>query len=273
MKTPLVSIVIPTKERPAYLAEALRSVRAQTYDAWEVFIVDNGPSKASGAEIAVLTHGDGRISYRYIGASNHVAARNAGIAEANGDLIALLDDDDVWLDAAKLAIQASYLAAHPDCVLVGSARTDVVDEGGKKLFSYLTPRSDRAIRGTLLRRNCFATSSVAFRADAFRAAGGFRERVAAEDYDLWLRLGTKGAMANLDGCAIAYRERRGSQSDANRLSMYRTILSSVLEHRSAYPHPWLGIAKGVARILDAVALRNLAFRTIEAGRRLRSANP
>src|SRR5258708_39467781 len=91
---PLVSIVVPTINRPKMLAEALASVRAQNFTDYEIIVVSNGENDemcrqsreaAAGCIYLELDHG------------NVSAARNAGIAQANGEWIAFLDDDDLWL--------------------------------------------------------------------------------------------------------------------------------------------------------------------------------
>ena len=97
----LVSVVVPTHDRPEMLVEALASVRAQTFTDYEIIVVSNGESaemRRTSREVAAgcvhLEFDCGNVSF----------ARNAGIKRASGDWIAFLDDDDIWL-ANKLERQ------------------------------------------------------------------------------------------------------------------------------------------------------------------------
>jgi glycosyltransferase involved in cell wall biosynthesis len=115
--TPLVSVVTIFLDAERFLAEAIESVRAQTYERWELLLVDDG-SRDRSSEIAreyavrdpqrirVLEH----VGHENLGMS---ASRNLGIAHARADLVALLDADDVYLPE-KLAHQVRVLSAHPE---------------------------------------------------------------------------------------------------------------------------------------------------------------
>jgi len=96
----LITAIIPTYKRPFKLLErALRSVLAQTYRNIEVVVVDDSPSTYQGrAEIAANIHLDDRVTYiQHDAQKGACAARNTGLAHANGKYIAFLDDDDEWL--------------------------------------------------------------------------------------------------------------------------------------------------------------------------------
>jgi glycosyltransferase involved in cell wall biosynthesis len=110
---PTVSVIVPVYKGERFLDEALESVAAQTYAPLETIVVDDG-SPDRCAEIAA-----GRPGVRVVRQSNQgvASARNAGLAEARGELVAFLDQDDQWL-AQKLALQVSYLFEHPDVAVV-----------------------------------------------------------------------------------------------------------------------------------------------------------
>lgn len=98
---PKVSVVIPTCNRPELLSRAIRSILAQTYQDFEIIVIDDGLKER--AENAILAFGDSRIRY----VKNEISlggsgARNRGIADARGEYVAFLDDDDEWL-SEKLA--------------------------------------------------------------------------------------------------------------------------------------------------------------------------
>jgi glycosyltransferase involved in cell wall biosynthesis len=106
--SPLVSVVVHTHNRPAMLAEALASVRAQTFEDYEIIVISNGESaNARSASRAVAATCGARHFELDIG--NASIARNCGIEHAKGEWIALLDDEDLWLPR-KLEWQLAPLA-------------------------------------------------------------------------------------------------------------------------------------------------------------------
>ena len=121
---PLVSVVIPFLNPGRFLQEAIDSVRAQTYDHWELILVDDGSTDESRevARAAARTEPD-RVRYvQHAGGANRgtSASRNEGVRRAQGALIAFLDGDDVWL-AGKLEAQVRLLSEHPNVGLLYGA--------------------------------------------------------------------------------------------------------------------------------------------------------
>lgn len=105
---PLVSVVVPVFAGERFLGEALDTIAAQTYPRIETIVVDDGSPDAS-AELAMSRTGVRVLREPHRGVA---AARNAGIAAATGELIAFLDQDDLWR-AAKIASQVALLGQHP----------------------------------------------------------------------------------------------------------------------------------------------------------------
>lgn len=112
MNPPLVSVVIPTYNQPAFLREALESVFSQTFEDYEIIVVNDGSTDGTGA---LLEQYGGRI--RVITQENQGIgrARNRGMDESVGRYIAFLDHDDLW-HPLKLETQVRYMQEHPDCV-------------------------------------------------------------------------------------------------------------------------------------------------------------
>lgn len=118
---PLVSIIMPFFNPGKYIKAAIESVFAQTYDCWELLLIDDGSTDIS-TQIALnyAEHYPNQI--RYLEHENHQnrgasATRNLGISKAQGEYIALLDADDIWL-APKLAKQVAILTARPEVAMV-----------------------------------------------------------------------------------------------------------------------------------------------------------
>lgn len=115
MSIPLVSVVIPTYNQPAYLMEAIDSVLNQTMKDFEIIVVNDGSTDDTLNHLAKYGEGIQVITQEnaWIG-----AARNRGIAAARGKYIALLDHDDLW-QAEKLQVQVDFFQSHPECIGVG----------------------------------------------------------------------------------------------------------------------------------------------------------
>jgi len=117
---PLVSVVTPFRNAEQFLAEAAQSVLHQTYERWELLLVDDGSTDGSSRIAGELSGHDTRIScLAHPGGANRgpAASRNVGIAAARGELLAFLDADDVWRPT-KLAEQLGILARERRAIAV-----------------------------------------------------------------------------------------------------------------------------------------------------------
>jgi len=115
-----ISVVIPTYNRPALLLEAVKSVVAQTHLNWEVVIVDDGSNPAIPIDQLKSLLGDNAILLRHDKSCGVACAKNAGIKAATGEIISLLDDDDLLGQSALERIDAAF-TGHPelDCLFLG----------------------------------------------------------------------------------------------------------------------------------------------------------
>jgi len=181
---PLVSVIIPTYNRAAWIKEAAASVLAQTFRDYELLVVDDGSTDAT---LEALISLDGHLKVLRLKHRRGVsAARNLGAAAARGDWLAFLDSDDLWLPD-KLAWQVEYLQAHPDLSICQTE--EVWIRNGVRVNP---PKTHRKAAGDIflssLKRCMVSPSAVMLHRRLFTALGGFDETLpAAEDYDLWLR--------------------------------------------------------------------------------------
>src|SRR5437867_8012813 len=199
---PLVSVVIPVYNGEQYLADAIKSVLDQTYRDFEVIVVDDGSTDGSAA--VVKRYGE---TIRYIHQSNGgvCKSRNTGIAVAQGDYLAFLDQDDLWLPG-KLAVQVAYLDSHPE---VGAVYCQCEVKGKGWLRSslyYAEPVKDDVLG--IMSGTCLLMTASMIRKEVLRKIGGFDEALigaGAEDIDLTLRLSQVAQIAYLPQILAIYR--------------------------------------------------------------------
>lgn len=181
-----MSIVIPTYNHAQFLGQALSSVVAQTYPAWEAIIVNNYSEDDTVEVVQRFT--DSRI--QLINFHNHgviAASRNEGIRHAAGEYVTFLDSDDIWYPQ-KLARCVEALESECDLVCHGEVWTK---EGMPPRPMAYGPTSRAQYLQLLYRGNCISTSATAVRKALLEKLGGFAEDpnfITAEDYDLWLRI-------------------------------------------------------------------------------------
>lgn len=185
LRRPLVSVVIPTYNRSGLVLRALRSVLSQSMQDLEVLVVDDGSTDDTAAAVTALD--DPRVRYLQQHNAGVAAARNRGIREARGQLLALLDSDDEW-SPDKLARQLACLRESP--ARVALVYTGVVDDDGEGGLSVRLPTHRGDVSRDLLQVNVLhgGSSSVLMRRHVVATVGFFDESLPAiEDHDYWIR--------------------------------------------------------------------------------------
>jgi glycosyltransferase involved in cell wall biosynthesis len=221
----------------------IQSVLAQTYSDFEFLILNDGGSEAT--EYIRARYPDPRIRLMESPGIGRVPSRNIGLREAKGELLALIDSDDI-AHPRRLELQVEFLRRNPGHVLVGST-LEIIDERSATIGIRDYPEEDAAIRREMLAFNCLATSAVTLRTEAARKAGGYSEEafICAEDYDLWLRMGKLGAFHNLRERLARYRIHAGAgKSRLTKLQLKDTIAVKLHAIRR-YPYPWTARATAV----------------------------
>lgn len=138
MTTPLISVILPTHNRKDRIGDAVRSVLAQTYQRWELVVVDDGSTDATHAVVSDFE--DERIHYHYQDNRQLNGARNKGVSLASGDHACFLDDDDRFLDN-HLEVLVKALNDRPGYDLYRSGL--LLDYGGGKIESGFNYANDR----------------------------------------------------------------------------------------------------------------------------------
>jgi len=217
-KHPLVTVIIPTYNRGWVVQEAIDSVLDQDFRDYELIVVDDGSDDntreilgAYGKAITVLQQSNRGVS----------AARNRGIAEAAGRLIAFLDSDDLWLPR-KLTTQVKFFAENADAVINQTQeiwiRNGVRVNPKKRHHKFSGMIFERSLALCLV-----SPSAVMIKKCLFDAVGVFDENLpACEDYDLWLRISCRYPVHLIDFPFIIKRGGHDDQlSKATGLDKYR----------------------------------------------------
>jgi len=227
MRTPRVTVIVPTYNRAGYLAEAIGSVLAQTFDDFEVVVVDDGSTDGTAALVGAFD--DARVRYLYQDHRGISAAMNAGVRSARGDYVARLDSDDRWLPH-MLAALVPVLDARP-AVGVVYGRGQAMDREGR-LISHVQGMPERfpgdALR-SLAYDDCTCNIALLVRRACFDRVGLYDETLPAnEDWDMWLRVARHYGLAFVDQVLACIR-----WHDGNLTGPASPHFALVLETRTA----------------------------------------
>jgi glycosyltransferase involved in cell wall biosynthesis len=225
---PRVSIIIPTYNRAGLLRQAIESVLAQTYRDFETVVADDGSTDDTAQVIAGYGRAVTHVPLPHLG--QPAATRNSGLRVAQGEYIAFLDSDDLFLPD-KLARQVPALEADPTIGMVYSNglyfRHDPKQPTGHVQDGLPTPSGQ--IFADLLRGNMLAPPVVLIRRSCLERVGPFDERPdfrAVEDFDLWLRVAAGFPVLYVPGDVAAIR--RHSQSISRDVTVLRSRALQVL---------------------------------------------
>ncbi len=204
---PFVSVIIPTFNRGWILSEAVDSVLSQDYAPFELIVVDDGSTDKT-AEI-LSSYADPRLRVHFQPNRGVSAARNRGIEQTTGELIAFLDSDDLWLPG-KLSAQVQFFQDHSNALI---CQTEEIWIRNKVRVNpknrHQKPSGD--IFQASLDLCLVSPSAVMIRRSLFDEAGLFDENLpACEDYDLWLRISCKHPVHLIDVPLIL---KRGGHKD------------------------------------------------------------
>ena len=208
--TPKVSVIIPVYNCELYIAEAIESVFNQTYTDYEIIVINDGSTDNT---CQVLQPYMTKIRYFYQENKGLSATRNQGIKMAKGELIALLDADDLFL-CYKLQEQVAIFDSQPSIGLVQSGWR-VVNEKGEKIQDvepwHKSPELDLV---SWLKWKATNPSGMMFRKEWLERVNGFNENLRRlEDFDIVIRLALAGCQATwFPKVAVCYRQHSGNMT-------------------------------------------------------------
>jgi glycosyltransferase involved in cell wall biosynthesis len=220
MPAPAVSVILPCFERLRFLRSAVASVFAQTFSDWELVIVDDGSGSQVQAYLLEVA-ADPRVrTLRLAHSGNPAAVRNAGLRSAQGEYVAFIDSDDVWLPR-KLEVQVASLRRREQCRW-GYAAYDLIDAAGQAAdrpdVQAWMRHEGRALDAAVRLRLMVALPSVLAERSLVEEVGGFDEgQRFYEDYDLWFRMALRSDADVVPEALLRVRKHDGHYSDTDRI--------------------------------------------------------
>jgi glycosyltransferase involved in cell wall biosynthesis len=220
MEEPLISIILPVYNGEKYLNESIDSVLSQSYQNWELLIINDGST--DNTEELVLSFTDKRIRYLLNETNSGIIfSMNKGLDEAKGKFIARLDADDIALPH-RLEKQVKFLTENEDYVLVG-CYYHMIDSEGKYLGKVTYPANNLDAQTSLLLQNCFCHSAIMMRAGLAKELKYDPEFQVCEDYDLWYRISQRGKIINIPSFDALYRLHGGNISVNKKEIMFANV--------------------------------------------------
>lgn len=228
---PLVTVLLPVLNGERWISECLESLRMQTFQDFEVLLIDDGCTdktvalaRKSGVKLRVIEGPRQGLG----------SALACGVIHAESPLLARQDVDDLS-HPQRLELQVAYMNSHPNCVLLGTWAS-TLDENGLPIGTLEMPRSTRAIRFAMNTYCPFVHTSVLMRRKSVVKVGNYKStpgRIFVEDYDLWTRLAELGDVHNLPQALVSYRIHTQSVTateGAARISSGRMIADRSLQN-------------------------------------------
>jgi len=241
MTNPKVSVIIPVYNGEKYITQAIESVLAQTYKNFEIIIVNDGSTDNSFEKIKPYLN---LPNIKYIEQENKgvAAARNTAIKSSSGELIAFLDQDDLWVPE-KLEIQVDYLRQYPDVGLVHS-NISYINECPELMETpkdWLTNAEGMCFKELFI-KNRIAVLTVVLKRQCLDQVGLLNESISrSDDYELWLRISRMFPIGHVNKTLALYRLHKSNTShDRFRMTLAELITINSIVSQSSDVHKEIG---------------------------------
>lgn len=217
------SIIIPTYNRVNLLAKALESVSMQTYRDYEIIIVNDNPADKSIIDKLSAQFEKTTVIHHDCTKGGN-AARNSGILNSDGELIAFLDDDDIWLPE-KLSKHLELHTHQPGAGLIFSDCLYAYDNPSIADHATFSRVPDNILEAMGKAKFCPATSSiVSIRRECVTKCGLFDENLASfQDWDYWFRVAHYFEFLHIPQVLVHYIQHLGSRTSINELKRERGL--------------------------------------------------
>jgi glycosyltransferase involved in cell wall biosynthesis len=229
LPTPLVSVILPTRDRLELLRRAVASVRAQTERRFELIVVDDASSDDTPDYLQQLVAADRRIRIvRNALPGGGGGARNAGIRLSGARWVAFIDDDDEWLPH-KLEQQLRILQSDGAAVACSCGYLVRSRSGASKVMAV---RANTTVQELLTNNWLGGASTCVCSSEALRDIGGFDPSLrAGQDLDLWVRLRQRGKVAICAETLVIHRAHAGPRITTDTKSQYLGVRRFYFKHR------------------------------------------
>jgi glycosyltransferase involved in cell wall biosynthesis len=232
----LVSVIIPAFNAAAHVRQTLNSVLAQTYQEFEVIVVDDGSSDATSAIVEEFLTRDARFQLVRQSNAGVGAARNTAIRKARGKYVAPLDADDFWVPE-KLEKQVARMEQCGNETGMVYCWSTLIDKDSEPVGLSHPYTLEGRVRHALVLKNLIGNASVPlFRAAALEKVGLYPTRdeqggaQGCEDWDLALRIAEIFSVRVIPECLVAYRQ-NGSSMSVNAESMAKSFVFAMRRAR------------------------------------------
>lgn len=255
-----VSVIIPTYNRPEKLSNAIRSVKSQTFSNYEILVVHNGPFETAEAVVESFKSQGINIKYFHAEKTGGANARNVGIQNTVGEMIAFLDDDDEWLPN-KLEDQIKLISSDPSIGLVYSEPVLCSKDGSEKP-EYVHFMGDPSFK-ELVEKGCLirSLSGVLARRECFEKLGVFNTRYQiGNDFEFYLRVAKNYRIAKTKQPLYRYYF-HGSNLSGNLHLGFEEFIQAL---RLLQPAPELGVTYETIKSAIKVYHRNYCGAAVDA---------
>ena len=232
---PTISVVMAVYNAQPYLAKAVESIIGQTFQDFELIIIDDGSTDGSTEDLQRYAATNNRIRLFVRENRGLTKSLNEGLKLVRGQYVARHDADD-FSAPDRFQIQVDFLNKNESVSVVGSYAA-LIDDNGKEIGILKPPCRSADVKEGLRKGNCFCHGSIMAKTSDLIEVGGYREYFEfTQDFDLWLRISKKYNMFNID--KILYYNRRSkktiSRKNLSRQFYYHLLAIELYNERRNY---------------------------------------
>lgn len=235
MKKPLVSVIMSTYNGSKYIEKAIKSVFNQSYKYIEFIVINDNSNDDWKTEDIIKKYKD----IIYIKNSNNIwltKSLNKWIKKSNWKYIARIDDDDIWCYTYKIEKQVDFLESNLEYGMCWT-NTILIDKNWKQIWENINRKTDKDIRNHLLQSNQFTHTSTLIRKKTLDELWFYNENFkTAQDYNLWLKIGTKRKLSNLQFFWVKYRIHDNTVSTKKKFKQKLNSFRNYMSYFTNYPN-------------------------------------
>jgi len=258
---PKVSIIIPHYNNSRYLNDCLSSIAKQSYQNYEIIIVDDCSRPDEKKAAKLIAEGFDCIFLANEINSGVSETRNRGLVRSSGEILSTIDPDDFYVDTCYLEMVVSHLISAPNCIV--GTKAIYVDQNGSLITKKITKEiliGD--VKKQFFARSCYIPINIFYTSKMLEKVGGYDSRFRAyEDWDFKLRL-VNAFELYVEDVEIAYRIHNHGLSTLGRLNKLNMLFQVFLNNAHL-----LSYKEAIAVTLLFLKTLPLKFKTIFASKR------